>query len=152
MNVLGMAGVILAGGKSQRMGRDKSLLIFPGGKTTFLGHLHLTLSHFFDRVIVISNRNDGLHAGFQVYRDSEEGLGPVGGILTGFQHTDHQSLFICACDMPKISREAIGYFLERADSEKISVALVNRRIEPLFSSIPRKFQSDLLDYVRSGGR
>lgn len=147
-----VVGVILAGGKSLRMGQDKSLLSMADKGITFLEHLHSVFSSFFNQVIVVSNRRDDRHSGFLVCRDSEEGLGPLGGVLSAYEHAAHRPIFVCACDMPGISQDTIAFFLERIDRARISVAISGNTMEPLFSFFPLEVESDLLDYVRRGGR
>ncbi|MHB1606917.1 MAG: molybdenum cofactor guanylyltransferase [Leptospirales bacterium] len=147
-----IVGVILAGGKSLRMGQDKSLLSMADKGITFLEHLHCVFSTFFNQVIVVSNRRDDRHSGFLVCRDSEEGLGPLGGILSAYEHADHLPIFVCACDMPGISQDTIAFFLERIDRANVSVAISKNTMEPLFSFFPREVESDLLEYVHRGGR
>lgn len=148
----GITAAILAGGKSSRMGRDKSCLPVAGGDLSFLEHLHFVCASVFPRVIVMSGRPAEGPPRFRFCQDLSEGLGPVGGILSAYDHCGTDSLFVCACDMPGLTPEAFSFFLDRMDPERISVAMVEGKMEPLFSFFPRTAESALRRYVGEGRR
>jgi iron complex transport system ATP-binding protein len=85
---------IIAGGRSSRMGRDKSRLLL-GGKT-FLQRITSAARQLNLPVELID-------------RDDQPGLGPLGGILTAFQRFRFERALFLSCDMPLVSPE----FLER---------------------------------------
>jgi molybdopterin-guanine dinucleotide biosynthesis protein A len=78
-----MTGVVLAGGKSTRMGRDKAALEFDG--QTLLERAVAVLRQCFPEVIVVR-------------QDDVPGLGPIGGIATALRRAPE--IFVVACDMP----------------------------------------------------
>src|SRR2546421_10419466 len=89
---------ILAGGLSQRMGRDKSRLRI--GRRTMLSHI----------------RKTALSAGFPVdviRRDSVPRCGPIGGIYTGLKRTRSDLVLFLACDMPFVSTELIRFLFQQ---------------------------------------
>ena len=79
---------ILAGGLSQRMGRDKSRLRL--GRRTLVGHIRATLKDSGWPVRVLR-------------RDLVERCGPLGGIYTALRTTRADVLIFLACDMPFVS-------------------------------------------------
>lgn len=78
-----MTGVVLAGGKSSRMGRDKAVLEFEG--QTLQDRCVGVLRECFPEVLVIRE-------------DDAPGLGPIGGLLTALRRSPE--VFVVACDMP----------------------------------------------------
>jgi len=91
----GAEAVILAGGASSRIGRDKSRIRL--GRRTLLGHAKATLQS----------------AGFKprvVATDRQPGLGPLGGIDTALRSARHSRLLFVGCDMPFLSGELIDSF------------------------------------------
>ena len=100
MTTSGVTGLILAGGKSKRLGADKALLPWPSenSPTTLLHHVHAVLAPLCDEVIVVGNRADLM--GFTVVPD----ISPVGssltGLVSGLQAASTPLVLAVACDMP----------------------------------------------------
>ena len=93
--------IILAGGKSVRMGFDKECLVING--ESLLYSLYSSLKTRFNQVIVVSNTLDMSSAdGFTVVRDELPGLGPLGGIHAGLRVAQSRYSYVLACD--KIGR------------------------------------------------
>lgn len=78
-----MTGVVLAGGKSTRMGRDKAALEFDG--QPMIERCADVLRQCFPEVLVIRD-------------DDAPGLGPIGGLATALRRAPE--IFVVACDMP----------------------------------------------------
>jgi molybdopterin-guanine dinucleotide biosynthesis protein A len=78
-----MTGVVLAGGKSRRMGRDKAALEFDG--QPLAERCVAVLRVCFSEVMVVRE-------------DDTPGLGPIGGLLTALRRAPE--IFVVACDMP----------------------------------------------------
>lgn len=97
-----MTAIILAGGKSSRMGQDKALLKF--GTKTILEHLvYLTSSLFSETLIIISkgkelNQLDLKEA--KIYEDLIQESGPLAGLYTGLVYSKNRLSFVLTCDMP----------------------------------------------------
>ena len=117
-----MTAVILAGGKSSRMGQDKALLKF--GEETILEYLaRLSSSLFTETFIVISkNKNyDSLDlSGATIFTDFFENHGPLAGLYTGLSYSMHQASCVLTCDMPFVDeallRELAGSWQEHYDA------------------------------------
>lgn len=104
-----LTALILAGGKSSRMGQDKALLKF--GEVTMLEHLAGLINPLFEETLVIVDdraKTDRLRLGEAgVYEDWVKGQGPLAGIYTGLLYSRQNASCIFTCDMPFVDREMI---------------------------------------------
>lgn len=122
MGSSGATGVILAGGKSSRLGRDKALLPWPTGssETTLLHHVHTVMASVCADVIVVGNRTD--LAGYRVVPD----ISPVGssltGLVSGMQAARTSLVLAVACDMPFLNGRLLRALIELATEEWDAVA------------------------------
>ena len=130
-----ISGIILAGGKSRRMGRDKAFLKIKGKRL-----IDITLALFktlFDRILIVTDdksRFKGL-AGVTVCEDLVRERGPLAGIYTGLLASPYDKAFFAACDMPHLDPGLIGRMLDlaRASDADCLVPLTSRGPEPLFA-------------------
>ena len=119
-------GLILAGGKSKRLGRDKALLPWPSkdSPSTLLHHVHAVLASVCDEVLVVGNRTD--HHGFSFVPD----VSPVGssltGLVSGLQAAKTSLVLAVACDMPFLSDRLLRALVDLATEEWDAVAPVFR--------------------------
>lgn len=106
-----ITGLVLAGGKSKRMGADKGLMQWHGKEQRYyMADLLQTLC----TQVFISCRPEqeaGIDAPYQALPDAYQGLGPVGGILTAFQRFPHTPLLVTACDLPLLDYSTLTYLL-----------------------------------------
>ncbi|NLJ79349.1 MAG: molybdenum cofactor guanylyltransferase [Tissierellia bacterium] len=100
--------VILAGGKSTRMGFDKQLLKID--ERRLIDNLRNKLRQEFDEIIVVTN-NSEYYLGFsdKITKDIIVGEGPLSGIHAGLVEAKSQYVYFVACDMPNIDIEYIRY-------------------------------------------
>ena len=111
--------VILAGGKSQRMGFDKQAIKINGEYLIQL-IIEKLKTIGFEAFIIVSNKPSfyvDLQLGddVKVVVDAIEDCGPLGGIYTGLVHSRDQKVFFTACDMPELNESYIKYMMERID-------------------------------------
>lgn len=95
-------GIVLAGGKSLRMGEDKSLLDFNG--QTLLQRIINEQRKILEEVYVIGKGNEYFQNAKGIY-DKIEGKGPVGGLYTALSEIKADWYIISPCDMPFIHHE-----------------------------------------------
>jgi molybdopterin-guanine dinucleotide biosynthesis protein A len=103
---LACTGVLLVGGESRRMGRNKAFLEIEG--QTLLERSLQVL----DRVcaeVFISCRENTMYQdfGFKTIPDLIKGQGPMAGLYAALQQANYEYMFIVACDMPFLNAEAI---------------------------------------------
>lgn len=109
-------GLVLTGGRSRRMGRDKALLERDG--STQLAHAVQLLSRHVDRVFVSTRPDQADEAErrqFEQITDRYSDIGPVAGILSALDSFADVSWLVLACDLPNVDDETIAFLL-RAQS------------------------------------
>jgi molybdenum cofactor guanylyltransferase len=144
-----VTGAILAGGKSTRMGRDKALI--PVGETTLLAHVYDVARSVFRRIILVSSYHTsapGIDA--DVIGDIYPRPGPLTGIASALLYADTPYVFVLACDMPFLKKEAIEYVVGAARGEDIVVPRIKEGYEPLHALYKRSCLSPLLTSVERG--
>lgn len=118
-------GLVLAGGKSLRMGEDKGTLNWWGKEQReYLGDL---LNDSCDEVFISCRRKqlDDIRSRYELLADKYLGLGPYGAILSAFQHDPDAAWFVIACDLPLIDHDAIQTLVDGRDSSKFASAYFN---------------------------
>jgi molybdopterin-guanine dinucleotide biosynthesis protein A len=132
-----IAGFILAGGESSRMGVDKGLLEI-AGEPMIVRAARLLESVVNPPTIVVGTPEKYEGLGLQAIVDDWPGCGPLGGIATALSASDAEWNLIVACDLPYLTREWLEYLLQRArDSDAEAVVPMNltpekkRGAEPL---------------------
>ncbi len=152
------SGLILAGGRSSRMGKDKALLRL--GQDCILGHV---LRRFTPQVSSIAINASIPFAGFEAYThlpDAAAGqLGPLAGILTGMRHYADQrpnsSHFASVpCDSPFLPFDLVLRLAAAcSDPETIVIAMSLARRHPVFGLWPVSLADDLEHWlVKEGNR
>ncbi len=130
MNPNQVTGIVLAGGRSSRMGEDKSLMMLNG--KTMVEYAIDALKPFCNRVIVSSNQLVYDFTGCQVWQDEGENQAPIVGIYSSLKQSNTEFNFILSCDMPLIGNKLIDYLLECSLDFEITVPIHdNMMIEPL---------------------
>lgn len=126
-----IAGYVLAGGTSSRMGRNKALLEF-GGEPLILRMATLVESAGM-KVTVIGPPELFAPMGLDAIADDEPGMGPLGGIATALGHSQAEWNLIVAVDMPRLTTEWLLFLVERALRSSADVVLPRseRGAEPL---------------------
>jgi len=111
-------GLVLAGGKSRRMGSDKALLVIDG-ETQLSRAVRLLEAHL-DRVVVSTRADqagDAERSKFEQIVDRYEDMGPVAGILSAMDSNNEVSWLVLACDLPNIDDATIAYLLEQSSTD-----------------------------------
>ena len=123
--------MVLAGGKSKRMGMDKRHLSVHG--KPLLDRVTSVLLELFPEVLLvlaeedISKQDDRI----RIVTDLVPGCAAVGGLYTGLYHSLHPRVFVVACDMPFINPAVIELFLQKADATDIVLAQLVTGLQPL---------------------
>lgn len=125
-------GIILAGGKSSRMGRDKALILLKN--RTFLEHSITKMKELFQEVLVVSDKSNKYQvSNIKQVVDIYPGCGPLGGIHAGLYTSEFEWVMVTACDMPCWDRKIIDELMKLRPGYDAVVPEVKNKPEPLFS-------------------
>lgn len=126
------AAVILAGGMSRRMGRDKAAL--PFGEETMLSHLVNTYRPYFDMIAVSLNEAGRFDtAGALEVVDHHPGNGPMAGLEAAFLETDADVIFLTGTDLPLGDPALAKHLLELRGDYDVCLMRSEKGPEPLFA-------------------
>ena len=136
------AAIILVGGRSKRMGKNKALLPLPGDPSlTFIGYLSSTLSSLCSEVLIVA-RDEADAVGYtaldaRVITDKVPGHGPLMGLYSGLNAIYAQRALVVAVDMPFVQPALVSFLLSQAPSDSLLVPLVNNIPQVLLAVYPR---------------
>lgn len=125
-----ITGVILAGGKSTRMGRDKAQLEIAG--VTFFENILGLMKKQFSHVLIAGDRPDLEQSGVASYPDLYPGSA-LGGLYTGLLKSKHEMIFASSCDIPFPSQELIRLIVSHRHGYDVVVPQTPYGLEPLFA-------------------
>ncbi|MFC1994692.1 molybdenum cofactor guanylyltransferase [Chloroflexota bacterium] len=129
-----MTAIMLAGGRSRRLGREKAQMTVAG--ESLLERVTSRVGLLCTRVIVVAAQGQQLAApycGAEIIADMYPGKGPLGGIYTGLLASDSFHSLVVACDMPFLNLELLRYMVELAPELDVVVPLSHGMPEPLHS-------------------
>ena len=125
-----VTGILLAGGKSRRMGEDKRYLIV-GEQTLLERGLAVLRSIFQEVLVVIAQDSPPLDVDARVVRDLVPDCGSLGGMYTGLTQATTPHIFVVACDMPFLDPAVISQFTSRRTTADIVMAKLAARLHPM---------------------
>lgn len=149
-------GLILAGGASTRMHRDKAALVYRG--STQLDRAFEMLSRYVDPVFVsvrADQTSDTTRAHRPLIVDSVTGKGPVVGIRSAFAAHPQVAWLVLACDLPFLTDAAIEGLLRQRDPNQFATAYKSAHDglpEPLCAIWEPSAAAPLADYQAAGGQ
>ena len=117
------SAIVLCGGRSSRMGRDKATLAF--GNETLLARVVRTARMVVDDVVVVGESDAVWPDGVRAVRDPVEGLGPLSGLVTGLSVVYGDRTLLLACDMPLLVPAVLRNLLESMGEAEACVPLVD---------------------------
>ncbi len=145
-----MNALILIGGKSSRMGTDKSLLNYHGKpQREYL----FDLAKKYCKEVYFSCRLEQQFSDNTIIDKYE--LGPMGGILSAFYFNPNSAWLVVACDMPFIDENSFEDLVNHRNKHKIATAFMNFETnapDPLFTIYEPKVLDLLTEYAEAGNK
>ena len=146
-----ITGVLLAGGESRRMGRDKSGIEVDGVTTA-----ERTIAAFrllFADVFAVS-KTTGRFAGFgcREVADIFDEMGAMVGVLTALKEAKTDYIFVAACDMPFIDKAVVELIVSKGTGFRAALPLISGKGDPLHALYGRDCFDDMLVFMQKEGR
>lgn len=127
-----MLTVILTGGESRRMGKDKALLQYQG--KTLLQYQIDKFSEFGDVAVSVNFHNRFQFNNAREVVDIFPGEGPLNGIISGFSITNDDYILLTAVDLPCTTIKLVQKLMQYVQNDDAYVIRYdNNRIEPAFA-------------------
>jgi molybdenum cofactor guanylyltransferase len=141
--------IILAGGRSSRMGTPKALLSFDG--EPLIVHLVRRLAPVFGEVIVVAAPDQVLpNLCVTTVRDEVAYQGPVGGIAYGLRAAAGEFAFVTSCDSVFLRLAVVSYLLSLKDDVDTVVPRWGGRVQPLLAVYRRSILPQFEAQIASG--
>jgi molybdopterin-guanine dinucleotide biosynthesis protein A len=145
-------GLVLAGGKSKRMGFDKGAVDWHGKEQRY--YMADLLKDFCaDVYISRSSIEQDIDTKYQALTDTYTGLGPYGAILSAFKEKPDNAWLVVACDLPLLNQDTLKYLVENRGTSAIATAFGNGYQglpEPLITIWEPKSNEVLLSFLGEG--
>lgn len=143
-----ITGIILVGGKSRRMGRDKAFLKV-GGIPIFERVLAV-FRESFERIVLIGDREERFSEyGLPVLPDIYPGSS-LGGLYTGLYHAETAYVFVATCDLPFPNAEVLHYLCSLRKGFDAVVLTTADGYEPLFAVYSKSCLGPIKALLESG--
>ena len=113
MNKRDITGIILAGGKSSRMGADKGFLKL--NNKSFVHHIIDALKPLVSNILIVSDNTNYDRFGCTRVEDIVKHAGPMAGIHSGLTHSKTKYNLVLSCDIPLIKTEVLELLIEHVD-------------------------------------
>ena len=144
-------GIILAGGKSTRMGIDKGFVKF--NNKTFVKHIMDCLQPMVDEIIIISDNSDYDVFGVKRIADFIKDAGPLAGVYTGLIHSNTTNNIILSCDVPFIKKNILELLIKEENNNIDIIQVANEdKNMPLIGHYKKQCAPTLLKLLNSGER
>lgn len=136
MNILtDITGIILVGGKSRRMGRDKAFL--PVDDRPLVAPVIDLFRASFSRVVLVGDRQERFaDLGVPVVSDIYPGSA-LGGLYTGLAHAETRYTFVASCDLPFPQQGVLRYLCSLRSGFDVVLPTSTAGLEPLFALYSR---------------
>ncbi|MEO6908817.1 MAG: NTP transferase domain-containing protein [Abditibacteriaceae bacterium] len=119
-NIPTLNGLVLAGGKGRRLGRDKGLIKWQGKEQRY--HIADILKKQCEEVFIScrADQQSEILNGYQPLPDTFLDLGPYGGILSALRAQPDHAWLVVACDLPLLDAETIQFLIQHRNRKTIA--------------------------------
>jgi molybdopterin-guanine dinucleotide biosynthesis protein A len=146
-----LSGLILAGGRSSRMGRDKAMLTLPDGRTLLQRQADILRAAGVSTVLAsVRPESSSRLPGFTLVHDMLPDAGPLAGIAAGLRAAPAGLVVVLAVDMPAIQSAHLRQLVELAVDGKGVVPMQNGEIESLAAVYPSLLAGSAEVALRAG--
>src|SRR5882762_6214618 len=141
--------IVLAGGRSSRMGTSKALLLFDD--QPLIVHVVATLQRLFAEVVVVAAPDQDLPSmPVRLVSDEVAHQGPVGGIYYGLMAAGSDAAFVTSCDSVFLNTDLIAHLLDQLPEHDVVVPHWQGRFQPLHAVYRRSVAPLLHEQLERG--
>lgn len=142
-----VTGIVLAGGKSRRMGTEKGLLKL--GDKHMIEYSIEVLKGVCSQILIIENSDAYHFLGFEVIADVIPKSGPMGGIYTGLLNSQNDLNLVLSCDMPFIQTELLKDLIENSAGNDVVVPWHGlNKFEPMCALYHKKVATLFYEFIQ----
>ncbi len=126
-----ITAILLAGGKSRRMGQDKRFVPLEGG--SLFDRSLSTLERLFPEILVVVAEQTPELSGLRhrIVTDAIPNCATLGGLYTGLLHAQHARVFAAACDMPFLNAAVIDLMVTIDQQADVVIAKLAHGLQPM---------------------
>ncbi|MCD2257737.1 molybdenum cofactor guanylyltransferase [Psychroserpens luteolus] len=151
LNQSNITGIILAGGKSSRMGYEKGLVMYKN--KPFIAHVIHAAETLVNEVIIVSNNKNYDQFNLKRVNDMMLNTGPLAGLYSGLYHSTTQDNLVLSCDIPLITKELLEQLISKVSvKDDIVQVSVKGRTNPLLAVYKKHCMMSCLKTIESGER
>lgn len=148
---MNLTGLVLAGGASQRMGREKAFLELDGRPLVQI--VIEQMKEVCDQVIIVSGDvTPYTEFGVGLAQDHFSGVGVLGGLHAGLTVAAHDLTLAVGCDMPFLKPAVLRAFVGWAEGYDVTVLRHNGYVEPLHGAYRRSCLPAIVAAIEAGRR
>lgn len=145
-----ITGIVLAGGKSKRMGSDKGFVLYNG--KPFIQHSIDALEPLVSEIIIVSNNPE-----YDIFKkkrvaDIIPDAGPLAGLYTGLHHSKTEDNLVLSCDVPLINTIVLKELINHSHEADIVQIESQDRKMPLIALYKKKCKDQCLSLLEQGER
>ena len=143
------SAAILAGGRSRRMGRDKSMMEIGGAP--IIRRIADTLGDIFPEILIIANEKEQYERmGLDVVGDIYPGNDSLGGLHTAVAKAQGSHVFVAGCDMPLLRPELINGLASMVEDWDVVIPMKDDYPEPLCAFYGKQCELPVLESISAG--
>ncbi len=135
------SAIILAGGRSARMGQAKATLRIGG--MTLIERTIAELARVFDDIVVVAAPESAAIelpalGAVTIVHDDDAYQGPVGALARGLRAARHELAFACSCDLPMLRCEVAAWLMSLVGDRDAVIPQIGGRLQPLHAVYRRR--------------
>ncbi len=145
-----ISAIILAGGKSSRMGEDKGLMLL--NNTPMITPIIKLAEWFADEIIIVSNQSGYDQFGYPVVEDLIKESGPLAGIHTGLENITNQKSIVLSCDVPFVSKELLQFVIDASEGYDVTIPEKNGKTHQIIGVYDKSISGFIKEELERGQR
>lgn len=146
-----ITGIILAGGKSSRIGSDKGFLLLKN--KPFIQHIIDAMQPLVQNITIVSNNPDYDIFKLKRVNDLIKNSGPLAGLYTGLHYSNTENNLVLSCDVPLINTETLKNLTNQIENNIDVIQLESKgKSMPLIAMYKKHCENKLFELLQQGER